>query len=143
MGRTQTSTKARKKLVAQEPGPSRSLVLNRALLLTSRSVSLTTTCRSRIANRGPPGHCYLPMTMLWTSTSSAVEVTSLQKGQSVLDFQGQSLEVVHVCVHGESQRRLVQLKTRATSITVTADHRIVVSLDGSMAEKRAAELKKG
>jgi len=114
---------------------------------TGGSISLTRAsirnCNISVATSDSPSHCYLPMTMFWTSTSSAVEVTSLKRGNKVLDFRGQSVEVGDLLVHDEARRLLVQLKTRATSIAVTADHRIVVPLDGSMAEKRAAELKKG
>jgi len=93
----------------------------------------------------PPKQCYLPMTMFWTSTSSTIEVTALKPGDKVLDFEGQSLDVVEVRTHAEARRLIAHLKTRTTSLAVSADHRIVVPgpANSPLAEKPAGELKQG
>eukprot|EP00930_Biecheleria_cincta_P048412 TRINITY_DN33728_c0_g1_i1.p1 TRINITY_DN33728_c0_g1~~TRINITY_DN33728_c0_g1_i1.p1 ORF type:complete len:421 (+),score=81.60 TRINITY_DN33728_c0_g1_i1:178-1440(+) len=91
------------------------------------------------------GHCYLPQTMFWTSQTTAMAAEALKEGDLVFDINGGAVKVDYACMHQDSLRNIVNLKTRAASLSVTADHRIVVpGIDGRpTAEKAAGELQCG
>merc|ERR1712217_895160 len=68
--------------------------------------------------------CYLPSTMFWTSPTQTSNATSLQQGSTVLSIFDTALRVTSARLHETSLRSIVELKTRAASLRVTADYRI-------------------
>merc|ERR1712113_975569 len=96
-------------------------------------------------NRRTSKHCFLPRTMFWTSPSTAVDAAALKVGDRILGIFGEYLHVVHIELLQEAVHDIVELKTRAACLAVTADHRIVVpGIDGKpSAEKPASQLKRG
>merc|ERR1719183_2567501 len=82
--------------------------------------------------------------MLWTSSSEAKTVESIKAGDTVVGLF-QKLHVTFAEVHSPVLRELVELRTRAAYLKVTADHHITVpDLCGRpSASKQAKDLRSG
>lgn len=72
------------------------------------------------------GKCFVPSTMLWTSRSDARTVESIRVGDMVIGVFQTQLCVTFAKIHGPALKELVELRTRAAYLKVTADHRITV-----------------
>lgn len=91
------------------------------------------------------GKCFVPSTMLWTSRSDARTVESIRVGDTVIGVFQTQLHVIFAKIHGPALRELVELRTRAAYLKVTADHRITVPdlVGRPSASKQAKELQSG
>lgn len=90
------------------------------------------------------GKCFVPHTMLWTSSSEAKTVESIKAGDMVFGLF-QKLRVTFAKVHLPALRDLVEMRTRAAYLKVTADHLITVPdlVGRPSASKQAKDLQIG
>jgi len=91
------------------------------------------------------GKCFVPNTMLWTSSSEAKTVESIKPGNMVVGVFGTKLSVTFATVHPLAMRELVEVRTRAAYLKVTADHHITVPdlVGRPSASKQAKDLQIG
>lgn len=91
------------------------------------------------------GKCFVPSTMLWTSRSDARIVESIRVGDTVIGVFQTQLRVTFAKTHSPAVRDLVELRTRAAYLKVTADHSITVPDRAGRPShsKQAKDLKSG
>lgn len=90
------------------------------------------------------GKCFVPNTMLWTSSSEAKTVECIKAGDMVAGVF-RMLRVTSAEIHVPALRELVELRTRAAYLKVTADHLITVPdlVGRPSASKQAKDLQIG
>lgn len=90
-----------------------------------------------VVHVSPTPACYLRDTLFQTEFEQYIKAKNLRVDSEVLGISGQKLRVMSKVEHGRAMRELVTLHTAQAVLSITADHRVAVKVEGSSFPKEA------
>lgn len=104
------------------------------------AVSLLILVPNRRGRCSQVGRCFLPGTRLIDASGRLVAAEDVMRGSQIRCANGDLIRVMKSHTHEVDLRELVELVAGRICLTVTASHRVMVSLNGRRQEAQAAQL---